>query len=114
MKPEEMSAAVMALIARRKTQPTGEKMPAFPKPVKGQKGKTPKASAKAEPRPALVLIEISGGVGEVSGEQGNVETCLIDWDNINGGDAPPENWEKFAHLRPDLKKDIEDALAEQD
>jgi hypothetical protein len=85
-------------------------MPAIPKPIKGQKGKI----AKAEPKPALVLIEISGGVGEVSGEQGNVETCLVDWDNINGGDAPPENWEKFANLRPDLRKDIETALAQQE
>ncbi|WP_126448390.1 hypothetical protein [Sulfuricystis multivorans] len=32
------------------------------------------------------LIEVRGGVAEVTGTKGKVEVAVVDWDNVNAGD----------------------------
>lgn len=38
--------------------------------------------------PAAVLIAVDGGVAEVVGTSGNVETAILDFDNLAGGSNP--------------------------
>lgn len=81
----------------------------IPKPVKGQKGKKQKVEAQT----ALVLIEIKGGSIQTETWEGDADVCVIDWDNIKAGEDSPKNWEKFAHLRADLREEMEAAIAER-
>lgn len=35
---------------------------------------------------AYVLVEVRGGVADVTATRGNVEVAVVDWDNIDAGD----------------------------
>lgn len=38
-----------------------------------------------------VIVEVRGGVAEVTGCTGNVEVLMVDWDNIKAGDPLPDS-----------------------
>lgn len=60
-----------------------------------------------------VLIEINGGAVTHEEVDGDVEVCIIDWDNIKAGDDPPYNWEDFIDLGENLRKNMDEVLKEK-